>query len=245
MAAAITVVSNEAQIPSLQIAPLKVSIPSEFLSSVLDLDNKFDPNTYWYILPIFLQLFRANFDRYSLVENPINPAINARYVRINPRSWHSHISMRVELYGCKAGEYVRLISTFLFTELFYWWWFICKKLWSQAIQAQMKYFFQTVTASTSTTLHWFASKSTILQIQHSFTCFKKTNLCGSARTVLERFLNYEHTYLLFRLPGNHTTTNRRSCPVQSPRNIQGSLTLSIFCQSAQTERNCDSCQLEG
>lgn len=53
---------------------------------------------------LIFQLFRGNFDRFSLVEQPIDPPVNGRYVRFNPRSWHGHVSMRVEVYGCRAGE---------------------------------------------------------------------------------------------------------------------------------------------
>ena len=53
---------------------------------------------------LIFQLFRGNFDRYSLVEQPIDPPVNGHYVQFNPRSWHGHISMRVEVYGCRAGE---------------------------------------------------------------------------------------------------------------------------------------------
>ncbi|XP_015757096.1 PREDICTED: uncharacterized protein LOC107336222 [Acropora digitifera] len=49
-----------------------------------------------------IKLFRGNFDRFSLVEQPIDPPVNGRYVRFNARSWHSHICMRVEVYGCSA-----------------------------------------------------------------------------------------------------------------------------------------------
>ena len=28
----------------------------------------------------------------------------ARYVRVHPKTWRSHISMRVELYGCRLGK---------------------------------------------------------------------------------------------------------------------------------------------
>ena len=53
---------------------------------------------------LIFQLFRGNFDRYSLVEQPIDPPVNGHYVQFNPRSWHGHISIRVEVYGCRAGE---------------------------------------------------------------------------------------------------------------------------------------------
>lgn len=58
---------------------------------------------------LIFQLFRGNFDRYSLVEQPIDPPVNGHYVQFNPRSWHGHISMRVEVYGCRAGECGRLL----------------------------------------------------------------------------------------------------------------------------------------
>lgn len=61
------------------------------------------------ILLLKFQLFRGNFDRYSLVEQPIDPPVNGHYVQFNPRSWHGHISMRVEVYGCRAGECGRLL----------------------------------------------------------------------------------------------------------------------------------------
>lgn len=31
-------------------------------------------------------------------------AVNARYVRIKPQSWHNHIAMRVEVYKGEASE---------------------------------------------------------------------------------------------------------------------------------------------
>lgn len=52
---------------------------------------------------VCLQYFQGNRDRNSIVTHAINPPILARYVRIHPRGWRSHISMRVELYGCRAG----------------------------------------------------------------------------------------------------------------------------------------------
>ena len=46
------------------------------------------------------QVFRGNFDRDSIVAHNIFPPFHARYVRIHPLTWYSHISMRAELYGC-------------------------------------------------------------------------------------------------------------------------------------------------
>ncbi|XP_068726460.1 uncharacterized protein, partial [Montipora capricornis] len=73
--------------------------------------NQFVRNYYLYysqngrtFLPIKeggkVKLMKGNFDRFSLVEQPIDPPVNGRYLRFNPRSWHSHICMRVEVYGC-------------------------------------------------------------------------------------------------------------------------------------------------
>ncbi|XP_020911456.1 uncharacterized protein LOC110249210 [Exaiptasia diaphana] len=51
-----------------------------------------------------VKTFQANRDIYSTVYNPINPGIKARYVQIKPRGWRSHISMRVEFYGCATDK---------------------------------------------------------------------------------------------------------------------------------------------
>lgn len=48
----------------------------------------------------FAKTFSGNRDRDSVVKNTLSVPITARYIRINPRSWHTHISMRVELFGC-------------------------------------------------------------------------------------------------------------------------------------------------
>ncbi|XP_068676079.1 uncharacterized protein [Montipora foliosa] len=45
--------------------------------------------------------FTANSDQDSIIYHKLNPAIQARYIRFRPVTWHSHISMRVEVYGCK------------------------------------------------------------------------------------------------------------------------------------------------
>ncbi|KAJ7392182.1 hypothetical protein OS493_013554, partial [Desmophyllum pertusum] len=46
------------------------------------------------------KVFRGNFDRDSMVVDQIFPPFHARFVRIHPLTWNSHICMRVELYGC-------------------------------------------------------------------------------------------------------------------------------------------------
>ncbi|XP_041477391.1 lactadherin-like [Lytechinus variegatus] len=45
------------------------------------------------------QVFNSNQDRNSLVVNPFRPAFVARFVRIEPLSWHHHVSLRFELFG--------------------------------------------------------------------------------------------------------------------------------------------------
>ena len=44
----------------------------------------------------------------TVVYHILNPPIRARYIRVVPVDWHSWISMRMELYGCKGNE--RVIS---------------------------------------------------------------------------------------------------------------------------------------
>ena len=57
-----------------------------------------------------LQVFVGNTDENTIVYNEFNGSIVARYTRFQPTAWHNHISMRVELYGCKG--------TFLVTSFF-------------------------------------------------------------------------------------------------------------------------------
>lgn len=46
------------------------------------------------------KLFFGNVDTDSAQVNFLHPPISARYVRINPTKWVSHVSMRAELLGC-------------------------------------------------------------------------------------------------------------------------------------------------
>jgi len=34
--------------------------------------------------------------------------IRARFVKLYPRTWHGHISMRLELYGCSKGKKIKV-----------------------------------------------------------------------------------------------------------------------------------------
>ncbi|XP_015750272.1 PREDICTED: uncharacterized protein LOC107326864 [Acropora digitifera] len=47
----------------------------------------------------YVKTFTGNQDRDSVQTRPFDPPIYARYVRIIPRGWRSHICMRFELYG--------------------------------------------------------------------------------------------------------------------------------------------------
>ncbi|XP_073247189.1 uncharacterized protein [Porites lutea] len=48
------------------------------------------------------KVFDGNTDPDTIVSHKLNPRIRARYIRFLPTAWHKHISMRVELYGCKG-----------------------------------------------------------------------------------------------------------------------------------------------
>ena len=48
------------------------------------------------------QVFVGNTDENTIVYNDLNGSIVARYTRFQPTAWYNHISMRVELYGCKG-----------------------------------------------------------------------------------------------------------------------------------------------
>ncbi|XP_020615957.1 lactadherin-like [Orbicella faveolata] len=49
------------------------------------------------------KVFPGNFDRYTPVSHDLKNPIITRYIRINPITWKSHISMRAEFYGCREG----------------------------------------------------------------------------------------------------------------------------------------------
>lgn len=78
-------------------------------------------------LASFFQYFRGNRDRNTIVYNSIIPSIRARFLRIHPWSWHGHISMRVELFGCALGEamWERFINACCFPSVLYCFCFVC------------------------------------------------------------------------------------------------------------------------
>ena len=49
-------------------------------------------------------MFDGNNDQNTVVRHNLTEVIMARYIRFQPTEWHVHISMRVELYGCYAGN---------------------------------------------------------------------------------------------------------------------------------------------
>ena len=56
-----------------------------------------------------LQVFVGNTDENTIVYNELNGSIVARYTRFQPTAWHNHISMRVELYGCKGNFFGNIL----------------------------------------------------------------------------------------------------------------------------------------
>ena len=69
----------------------------------------FKPFTQYYFYEVventastfaFLQTFPGNYDRNGIQTRSFDPPLYARFVRLVPRGWRSHISMRLELYGC-------------------------------------------------------------------------------------------------------------------------------------------------
>ncbi|XP_022783114.1 uncharacterized protein LOC111323926 isoform X1 [Stylophora pistillata] len=80
--------------------------------------------------PNSTEIFPGNTDNTSVVSHDLNPPIIARYIRFQPLTWESHISMRVELYGCQGNESGN--SSFRWTQ----WseWSICSKSCDQGVQ---------------------------------------------------------------------------------------------------------------
>lgn len=46
------------------------------------------------------QVFGGNFDQHTVVDHHLRPNIIARFIRILPKTWYKHISLRLEVYGC-------------------------------------------------------------------------------------------------------------------------------------------------
>nr|XP_058944113.1 uncharacterized protein LOC131772241 [Pocillopora verrucosa] len=76
-----------------------------------------------YGLIVLPTIFNANWDENTVVYNTINPVIFARYIRVMPKTWKSHISMRVEFYDCGGSEYNVFKADELLSQAEYVWTF--------------------------------------------------------------------------------------------------------------------------
>ena len=56
------------------------------------------------IIIFFTKVFDGNWDQNTVVINSVNPEIVAQFVKIHPKTWHGHISMRAEFWGCEGGK---------------------------------------------------------------------------------------------------------------------------------------------
>ena len=54
------------------------------------------------------QVFQGNSDRDTIVRHAIDPVIKARFIRVRPVTWHIHVSMRMELYGCYGNSMIHI-----------------------------------------------------------------------------------------------------------------------------------------
>jgi hypothetical protein len=52
----------------------------------------------------------------TIVKNTLEPVIAARFIRIHPRSWQNHISMRVEFNGCFEGMFLQNYASSNFSK---------------------------------------------------------------------------------------------------------------------------------
>ena len=57
-------------------------------------------------LVFFVKEITGNMDRNTAEGHILTQPIIARYIRIHPTEWYGYICMRVELFGCKEGEFV-------------------------------------------------------------------------------------------------------------------------------------------
>ncbi|XP_032230855.2 uncharacterized protein LOC5506548 isoform X2 [Nematostella vectensis] len=48
--------------------------------------------------------FQGNTDPEGVVKNMFKVAVNARYIRIRPQTWHNHIALRMEIYKGETGS---------------------------------------------------------------------------------------------------------------------------------------------
>ena len=50
------------------------------------------------------QNFSGNADRDTVVKQELDPSIVVRFLRIYPLEYHNSPALRLELYGCAAGQ---------------------------------------------------------------------------------------------------------------------------------------------
>merc|ERR1719420_1922774 len=50
------------------------------------------------------QIFEGNQDQNTIAENSIEPPVTAAMLRLYPTSFHEKISLRAEIFGCKAPQ---------------------------------------------------------------------------------------------------------------------------------------------
>lgn len=69
-------------------------------------------SAYFNASVVFSQIFKGNQNSYDVSDHILNPAIIAKYIRINPTSWKNDICLRVEYYGCdgKAPTIIEINS---------------------------------------------------------------------------------------------------------------------------------------
>lgn len=64
----------------------------------------------FHLTAVLLKTFIANNDKDSVVRNELIPPITTKSIRIVPEDWYVLISLRVELYGCKASKNLVILS---------------------------------------------------------------------------------------------------------------------------------------
>lgn len=67
------------------------------------MENYRDLSSFTPVLFTF-QIFTGNSDRNTVKVNVLDVPIYTRYIRLHPKSFHAHISLRLDLYGCKTGR---------------------------------------------------------------------------------------------------------------------------------------------
>lgn len=50
------------------------------------------------------EVFKGNWDKDGRVTNNFLPPLTAKYIRLEPLTWHNHISLRAEIMVCKIGQ---------------------------------------------------------------------------------------------------------------------------------------------